>query len=82
MGGVLCHGVLRMRIRDIIIDKTSEVPACVDPPLEAESCHVTILSTSYVYFSVQLCRYQFLGPHFVEVLWVNHTAPSHHHNYV
>jgi len=40
-GGVLRHGVLRMRIRELISDNTSEVPACVDPPLEAESCSVT-----------------------------------------
>ena len=35
---------LRMRIRELISDKTSEVPACVDPPLKAESCHVTHLT--------------------------------------
>ena len=37
---VLLHGVLRMRIRELISDNTSEVPACVDPLLEGESCSV------------------------------------------
>ena len=35
-GGVLRHGVLHMRIRELISDKTSEVPVCVDPLLEAD----------------------------------------------
>ena len=38
---LLWHGVLHMRIRELISDKTSEVPVCLDPPLEAKSCHIT-----------------------------------------
>ena len=36
------HSVLRMRIRKLISDNTSEVLACVDPLLEGESCSVTV----------------------------------------
>ena len=39
---MLQHGILCMRIRVLISDNTSEVPANIDPPLEAEFYCVTL----------------------------------------